>query len=1169
MIGIATLFNHAGALRCGGVSNRLMASRSSFIPLGSLAITRENTQLTVEEWELLKERFGSWGGITPTIPAKGAKASEPFDDVEDTFLLSASFKHYKNLVAERWIQLELLIHPGEVEHGTARIYVLPDDIDNKIINRDRGKLRRSRKALISLLDFSQQAWSGRPTSKPISLDHIFRAEDDSHDSATLLRLFNTIPSPDPAPDIIANPFDQDAVYSVLEGNLPGLNESSKLYDYQRRSAAVMIQRESEPGQFLDPRLVKSTDQNGADYYYDTSSGMLTKEPRFYDSVRGGILAEQMGSGKTLICLAVILATRHLPTRTPEIYQGSDVRVRKKIGSLADMAASNINSKAAPWKAFFNVYDASQELEFPKCIAAIRRNPSRYVIPEAPPKRLRRREHHVDRPAKKIRHSHASIVIVPNNLVQQWIQEIEKHMVDPGNPAGLKVLKLTSQKEEIPNSQVLAAYDLVLITHSRLDRVWRETMMSGCPLSEVHFKRCIVDEGHKLGYAKINNKSNTLLAIDELTISARWIVTGTPATGLFGVDDQHFNDAHLDDQGNVDKAAALAEAEKGDLEKIGAIASLYLNARPWSNSVHETGDTAADWAVYVMQPKHSSRSTGRMGVLRATMNSLIVRHRLSELNTLLPSVNENVVVLDGSYQDKLSLNIFSMMIIFNAVQSQRVDMDYFFHPRQRKALLQLVHNLKQASFFGGSFFAKDDIMKALETAETFIRELKVFTSKEDTVLLEQAMEVAHVAIDNQLKDFSNKFNEVPIFIRDFLPNGVGSAWSLDDRDANPTCTDAGMVLTAQKLIASAMGKPAKLNSLLNGQLEYEGRKEQADQILSGAQDIVVDQRPSKTRGVLAGNTRLGGERIPRHLKLSASKPGDPIPELEELPDDLKKATLVSTVSAKLSYLIDAVVEHQDKEKIIIFYENENVAWYLAGLLEVIHVRHLIYASKLTYDRKMEYVDTFNHDPKIRVILMDLSQAAIGLDMRAASRIYFINPVLNPQIQAQAIGRARRISQQKPVTVETLVLRDSIEEVIMERKKSMSQFEHWKCKSILDDRPIYNWILNAGITPLPKDQNNYLAQAIPLKHPQPIFGSKFVGVQRAEEDTLANGTEIKSTVGHVKPVDGTHLTGRKRLHSPEPEGDGNPAGDGARPARRMRLAAGDNGVSGERPTPRVRF
>ncbi|WQF77708.1 Putative helicase, P-loop containing nucleoside triphosphate hydrolase [Colletotrichum destructivum] len=1131
-----------------------MSSPSNYIPLGGLIVSQQDSRITNDDWEKLQERFGSW-----TCISLATRSAELPDQTAEIFLQSASFKQYRNLLVEKWIRLELMICPGDGRVGFARVYILPDDVDNRLIDRARRQLRNSRKSLISVLDLTHETWSGRLSANRMSLDYIFKEQvNRGVESVSLLHLFNTIPSPAPAPENINNPTDQEAAYNVLDGHLPGLKKTSILHDYQRRSAAVMIQRESQPGRFIDPRLAKGVDQNGAIFYYDIGAGVLLKGPRFYDGVRGGILAEQMGSGKTLICLAVILASRHSGTSTPDLHQGSDIRVRKRIGSLADMAASIATSKSAAWKSYFNVYEPNESV-YSKCIHAIERNPGFYHVPAHPPTRPRRHESPVGQPPKKIWHSHASLVVVPNNLVRQWVQEIEKHTVSTDTPAGLTVLLLTGHDEKIPDPKTLSTYDIILVTQSRLDRIWRETMMLDCPLSEVHFKRCIVDEGHKLGYAKIAKKSNVLLAIDAMLFSARWIVTGTPAVGLFGVDDQHFIDATAGAPDSASKAATLAEAEKGDLEKIGAIASLYLNARPWSNSVYEAADTPADWAVYVMQPQHSPRSTGHKGILRATLNSLLIRHRLSELNTLLPSVNEKTVVLDGSYQDKLSLNIFSMMIIFNAVQSQRVDRDYFFDPHQRKALLQLVHNLKQASFFGGSFFSKDEISKALETAQMFVVEKKVPISLEDEALLKQAMEVAHIAVNNQLKDFSNKFNEVPIFVRDFLPNGVSSAWSLDDRETNPTCTDAGMVLAAQKLILSSGGDTAKLNSLLNGELEEKGHREQAEQIVSTAQVIKADSRPSRYPSVLAGNTGLGGERVPRHLRTNALQiSSHPHPE-QDLPEDLKKAKLVSTVSAKLSYLIDAIVEHQEREKLIIFYENENVAWYLAGVLDVIHVRHLIYAKKLCYERKMSYINTFNNDPELRVILMDLTQAAVGLDMKAASRIYFISPVLNPQIQAQAIGRARRISQQKPVTVETLVLRDSIEEVIVERKKSMSQIEHWKCKSILDDRPIYNWIRNASIIPLEQDQNNYQAQTVPLGHPRPIFGGKSAKVDPVGADLVMSGTGAES-------ADHKPSNGLKHPRSPEHESNGE---SDTLSSRRVRFTTGDGDRSLQRSTRGVRF
>ncbi|OLN88808.1 putative ATP-dependent helicase C17A2.12-like protein 1 [Colletotrichum chlorophyti] len=1140
-----------------------MSSPSNYIPLGCLVLTQESSGISADVWKQLQNAFDGWACISPAQSGVVTWHTRPLNQAEEALMASDIFKNFKNLITEKWIRMEVTVTSDGGTIGVVRVYVLPDDVDNRAIDRDRKRLRNSRTVLISRLDFSPEAWAGRPPSDPVSIDSVCSQEGDPEDDTlTLLQLFNAIPSPDPEPEVITNPADQEATQNVLASDIVGLRKSTTLYDYQRRSAAVMIQRESSPGRHLDPRLLKGTDQNGNDFFFDTSAGTLLREPRYYDGVRGGILAEQMGAGKTLICLSIILATRISSVETPEIYQGSDIPVRKRIGSLADMAAACATRKAAPWKTYFNYYNTNEDLEYARCLAAIERNPGNYTVPGPLPKRPQRLGYQVIQPKpRKIWHSHASLVIVPNNLIEQWLQEIRKHTASRSSPDALRVLELTSRNEPVPSAQEIALYDIVLISTSRLDRIYRTTMMRDSPLAEVHYKRCIVDEGHKLGHSKMASKSNLLLALDSFFISARWIVTGTPSTGLYGVDEAQLADVPPDGRAAIDKSK-LAETEKQDLERIGAIASLYLNARPWSNTHYETEDKPADWAVYVMQPKHSARSSGRKGVLRATLNSLLIRHRLSELNNLLPTVQEDVVVLDGSYQDKLSLNVFSMMIIFNAVQSQRTDVDYFFHPRQRKALLQLVHNLKQASFFGGSFFANEDIQKSLETAEEFLDQKKVLIGDEDEVLLKQAMEVARTALGNQLKHFSNKFNEIPVFVRDFLPNRAGAAWSLDDKDANPVCTDAGMVIALQRLIRDSLDDTTKLNSLLNGKLEQEGHKQQAGQINSVATTAEAEKRPSRFVSVLAGKTGLGGQRIPRNLRSSVLRSqGNPHPE-QEIPDVLEEAKLVSTVSAKLSYLIDAVVEHQEQEKLIIFYENENVAWYLASLLEVIQIPHLIYAAKLSYERKMQYINTFNLDAKFRVILMDLSQAAVGLDMRAASRIYFISPVLNPQTQAQAIGRARRISQQKPVTVETLVLRDSIEEVIVERKKSMSQTEHMKCKTILDDRSIYNWILNAGIIPLPEAQGDYLSQAVPLRQPLPIFGGGFGHVHHPDQDIMMS--EPESPGNKRGSADAAASNGLKRAGSPE-------ANAAARPARRLRFAEEeeDDAAGAEAPARQVRF
>lgn len=203
-------------------------------------------------------------------------------------------------------------------------------------------------------------------------------------------------------------------------------------------------------------------------------------------------------------------------------------------------------------------------------------------------------------------------------------------------------------------------------------------------------------------------------------------------------------------------------------------------------------------------------------------------------------------------------------------------------------------------------------------------------------------------------------------------------------------------------------------------------------------------------------------------------------------------------------------------------------------------------------------------------MDLSQAAFGLDMREASRIYFINPVLNPQVEAQAIGRARRVSQKKPVSVETLVLKGSIDEVILERKEHMTQAEHRQVKSILDIRPIFNWIKNASIEPLAtcRAEDSAVRQMARLDAAYHVFGRGFGKTLHPDDglvlDSPTRGRERVHDAGGRSSSSPAAEGSMKRSYqdgpgSPKAPPPGRAADSGEqrvaeRPARRVRFAAG---------------
>jgi hypothetical protein len=200
--------------------------------------------------------------------------------------------------------------------------------------------------------------------------------------------------------------------------------------------------------------------------------------------------------------------------------------------------------------------------------------------------------------------------------------------------------------------------------------------------------------------------------------------------------------------------------------------------------------------------------------------------------------------------------------------------------------------------------------------------------------------------------------------------------------------------------------------------------------------------------------------------------------------LASASIISTASTKLSYLLDKISIHHSDEKILVFYEADNVAYYIAQALECLRIQHLIYAKSLSSERKSQYIVTFNQSDVFRVLLMDVSQAAFGLDLSSASRVYFVNPVFSPQVEAQAVKRAHRIGQTKPVFVETLVLKGSIEEVILDRRSHMSNEEHNKCKNILDDQTMYDWIKNISFLDVKPEE--VVDQMAKLEMSQPVFG-----------------------------------------------------------------------------------
>ncbi|KAJ4419603.1 hypothetical protein N0V85_000929 [Neurospora sp. IMI 360204] len=522
----------------------------------------------------------------PSIGPIHVAGSDPplHPSIQDALLASPILSPFLSLLGSKWVHTTFRVTAELPVRGIVRVYILPDDVENRLLPRFDKRLQQLRTRLFQLLDRSFCTWNGHVRSQEVENDGNDKEQSLTGKPQSLLQMFNTLPAPDPKPEQVQDPDICASMYDLLGNKVSGLKTT--LHPFQRRSAAFMAQRESQTEPVPDPRLPKRyVDHLGKAYYVDPIAETIVVDPAYYDRVCGGILAEEMGAGKTLICLALILATKHIPTSVPELYRGADPIVRPKVGSLMDMAAAVVTRSGAPWKDIFAPdSQENDEFQYPLVMKAIQRNPGWYRLPQPNSPRPTRRNT-IETRGEMIYLSHTSLIIVPPNLVTHWEQEIEKHT------SGLRVL-LQTKNLCLPAAEDLREYDIVLFSRSVFDSIHCNQAKNKSsrnrqsnPLASVHFKRCIVDEGHMLGDSTsggINStpKTNLQLVMNGLHVDAKWVVTGTPSKGLYGL--AHGVRGSLEQNHQVS-----TDLELKDLKAIGVMATVFLKAQPWANTLGDT------------------------------------------------------------------------------------------------------------------------------------------------------------------------------------------------------------------------------------------------------------------------------------------------------------------------------------------------------------------------------------------------------------------------------------------------------------------------------------------------------------------------------------------------------------------------------------------------------
>ncbi|KAJ7154205.1 hypothetical protein C8R46DRAFT_1356943 [Mycena filopes] len=462
-----------------------------------------------------------------------------------------------------------------------RIYLIPYDLarvqGQLRVRKDEvlGPARRLLKSLIPRLSRNPECWEGRCLPEP----------PPAAPAMTLSELYEDLPSPQEI--IPANSTPVTRRLLDFSDPLANLEIRSTLYRYQRRSVAAMVQKEMDLTDDPDPLYLPLTDMNGRPFFFQPGTTEVLLERPLVAPCRGGILCEELGTGKTVMVLALVLSTRRQlsapapsimdtrPVLTPVAFRhfpSSEFAAARKgffprnkanegkgprVPTLAELLLHRMATSPPTFipedqtERYANLQDNVENLEH--LVGPRKDNLPFYLDNQVDPtdnERENKRVRRQTRGPRKLYLTTATLVVVPENLLLQWTQECSLHCED-----SLRLLVLR-RTDPMPSAQILASdYDIILMTYACFtgqdkpnenDQAWRActcaeyaaVRVPKCtckppttsPLLQVRWKRLVIDEGH------VSASLSTVLTpfTKLLSVERRWIVSGTPTTNLLGL-----------------------------------------------------------------------------------------------------------------------------------------------------------------------------------------------------------------------------------------------------------------------------------------------------------------------------------------------------------------------------------------------------------------------------------------------------------------------------------------------------------------------------------------------------------------------------------------------------------------------------------------------------------
>lgn len=146
------------------------------------------------------------------------------------------------------------------------------------------------------------------------------------------------------------------------------------------------------------------------------------------------------------------------------------------------------------------------------------------------------------------------------------------------------------------------------------------------------------------------------------------------------------------------------------------------------------------------------------------------------------------------------------------------------------------------------------------------------------------------------------------------------------------------------------------------------------------------------------------------------------------------------SAKIETLVSSCLDLiHDGHKILIFSTFVKVLNHVKEAFEKEHLASYLICGDTSATERIDLANSFNTKDDVKIMLVSLKAGGTGLNLVGADVVFLLDPWWNLAAEDQAMDRAHRLGQTRPVTVYKLIAKNSIEEKILElqeKKKDLA-------------------------------------------------------------------------------------------------------------------------------------